>query len=233
MNNENTHNANRSHMYDTKARISIPSYDALFAMIQSYFRVQLDGGDASLLVIGAGGGNELTAWGPANPAWSFTGIDISEEMLKIAQYKANQLRLENRVNLIHGTIDELPATDEKFDAASCILVLHFIPDVQEKLKLLRTINAHLKPGAPFVLVSAFGDRDSKELQNRLHIWKSFWLDAGDEASSVDEMVNKALMSLSFLSDEHIEKLLTEAGFTNITRFYTTGLFGGWMSTAAL
>ena len=58
-----------------------------------------------------------------------------------------------------GTINELPLTDLKFDAASCILVLHFIDDVQEKLKLLRTVQDKLKPKAQFVLVSAYGDRD--------------------------------------------------------------------------
>jgi tRNA (cmo5U34)-methyltransferase len=161
--------------YEKNSRISVPSYDALFAMVQSYFRMQLGERPAALLVVGAGAGNELSAWGPSNPAWTFTGVDPSEEMLKIAQQKAAQLDLESRVNLIRGTVDDLPLGDSQFDAASCILVLHFIDDEQEKLQMLGTIRDKLKPGAPFVLVSAYGDRDDAEFQDRLQVWKSFAL----------------------------------------------------------
>ncbi|WP_172463514.1 hypothetical protein [Priestia endophytica] len=49
------------------------------------------------------------------------------------------------------------------------MVLHFIHDDQEKLKLLQAIKDDLKQGAPFVLVSAYGQRDGEELQNRLNI----------------------------------------------------------------
>ncbi|MCC5468685.1 class I SAM-dependent methyltransferase [Pelosinus baikalensis] len=47
--------------------------------------------------------------------------------------------MESRVKVIQGTIDDLLLPGSKFDAASCILVLHFVDDDQEKLKLLGTI----------------------------------------------------------------------------------------------
>ncbi|OCT11347.1 methylase [Paenibacillus pectinilyticus] len=218
--------------YEKNARISIPTYDALFTMAQAYFRMQLGEKEASLLVVGAGGGNELSAWGPSNPNWSFTGVDISEEMLKIAKHKAAQLDIESRVTLIQGTMDDVQPSDAKFDAASCILVLHFVNDVKEKLKLLQTVKAHMKPGAPFVLVTAYGDPQAAELQDRLQVWKSFWLDAGTEPKRVQDMVEGGgIMKISFIPEKEIECLLTEAGFTHITKFYVTGLFGGWMCKA--
>lgn len=227
---ELTINSEMALAYETNTRISVPTYDALFAMVQSYFRAKLGEKAASLLVIGAGGGNELSAWGPSNPKWTFTGVDPSEEMLKIAKNKAVQLGIESRVRLIQGTIDNLTLPDSKFDAASCILVLHFVDDDQEKLKLLKTIKDHMKSGAPFVLVTAYGDRDDAELQDRLNVWKSFFLDAGWESSKV-EMVNRNIMKISFLPENQIERLLAESGFMNITRFYSTGLFAGWICHA--
>ena len=215
---------------EANARISIPTYDTLFTMVQSYFRAKLGEKEASLLVIGAGGGNELAAWGPSNPKWTFTGVDPSKEMLQMAKNKSIQLGLESRVRLIQGTIADLPLPDSKFDAASCILVLHFIVDVQQKLKLLRTIKDNLKPGAPFILVSAYGDPGEAELQDRINVWKSFYLDAGYELSKVDEM-GKVIMNISFIPEDHIERLLVESGFTNIARFYSTGLFAGWICHA--
>lgn len=216
--------------YEANTRISIPTYDTLFTMVQSYFRAKLGEKEASLLVIGAGGGNELAAWGPSNPKWTFTGVDPSKEMLQMAKNKSIQLGLESRVRLIKGTIADLPLPESKFDAASCILVLHFIVDVQQKLKLLRTIKDNLKPGAPFILVSAYGDPGEAELQDRINVWKSFYLDAGYELSKVDEM-GKVIMNISFIPEDHIERLLVESGFTNIAQFYSTGLFAGWICHA--
>ncbi|MGG4449467.1 class I SAM-dependent methyltransferase [Brevibacillus porteri] len=231
MTEEITFNAKMVLAYDANTRISIPTYDFLFTMVQSYFRAQLGEKAASLLVIGAGGGNELSAWGPSNPKWTFTGVDPSAEMLAMAKNKTVQLGMESRVQLIQGTIDDVPYPDSKYDAASCILVLHFINDEQEKLKLLRAIKEHLKPGAPFVLVSAYGDRHDAELRNRLHIWKSFFLDVGYESAKVEEMGNTIMTKVSFLSEPKIEQLLREAGFTHIGRFHSTGLFGGWICHA--
>lgn len=230
MKEELTFNSKNTVAYEANARVSIPTYDTLFTMVQSYFRAQFCEKEASLLVIGAGGGNELAAWGPSNPKWTFTGVDPSKEMLQMAENKSIQLGLENRVRLIQGTIADLPLPDSKFDAASCILVLHFIDDVQQKLKLLKTIKDNLKPGAPFVLVSAYGDPGDAELQDRINVWKSFFFEVGYDLSKLDEM-GKGIMKISFITEKHIERLLEESGFMKITRFYSTGLFAGWICHA--
>ncbi|MBH5318753.1 class I SAM-dependent methyltransferase [Paenibacillus sp. GSMTC-2017] len=231
MKEERAYNSEMANAYEVNARISLPSYDAIFTMVQSYFRLQLGDKSAEVLAVGIGSGTELSAWGPSNPKWTITGIDPNLEMLKIAKNKTFELGLESRVKLIHGTIEDLPLQDAKFDAASCILVLHFINDVQEKVNLLKTIKANLKSGAPFVLVSAYGDRDDAELQDRMNVWKSFWLDNGRDLSTVDGMIIKAIQQLSFISENHIIQLLAEAGFTNITRFYSTGIMAGWICHA--
>lgn len=217
--------------YDTTTRISIPSYDALFTMVQAYFRANLGDQAASLLVVGAGGGNELTAWGPSNSKWTFTGVDPAAEMLKIAQGKAAQLGMESRVRLIQGTVEEMPHSDGQFDAGSCILVLHFIAGDQAKGELLGAIKARLKPGAPFVLVSACGNPAEAEFHNRLEVWKTFWLQGGHTPDKVAEMGNSIVTRLSLLPDQQIEALLAEAGFARITRFWATGIFAGWVCHA--
>lgn len=226
-----TINVKMAEAYEKNTRISVPTYDSLFVMVQSYFRMQLGSKSASLLVIGAGGGSELAAWGPSNPGWTFTGVDPSEEMLKIAKYKSAKLGLEDRVSFVQGTIDDLPESDSKFDAASCILVLHFIDDVQEKLKLLRSIKDKVKSGAPFVLVSAYGNLDDSEFQARLDVWKSFWIAGGREPSEVDDMINNNFKKLSLLPEQEIEGLLADSGFTRIARFYSTGIMAGWICHA--
>lgn len=170
-----------------------------------------------------------TSWGPSNPNWNFTGVDPSEAMLQIAKDKAHQLGIENRVNLVQGTVNQ--TSEHSFDAASSILVLHFIHDRQEKWDMLKTIKDKLKPNAPFALVSAYGESNSEELQNRINIWKSFFLSAGHEPAKLEAMEKNVSEQLSLLTEAEIVKLLEGAGFKNVTRFYSTGIFGGWMCHA--
>jgi tRNA (cmo5U34)-methyltransferase len=211
--------------YEAGVRQSLPTYDQIFTMIQSYFRVHL-GENASILVVGAGGGKELSSWGPSNSKWTFTGVDPSEAMLNIAKQKVLELGFQERVKFIQGTVNDLPR-NTKFDAATCILVLHFIHDHKEKLNLLKNVSKHLKPNSPFVIISMFGAPDDIEFQERMSIFKSLWIDAGFTRSEVEEVVN-GVMGVSLLPEEQIKELLVEAGFTNISRFFTTTLFGGWI-----
>ncbi|WP_353626199.1 class I SAM-dependent methyltransferase [Bacillus sp. JCM 19041] len=148
----------------------------------------------------------------------------------MAQEKVHTLGLKNRTKLIQGTINDLPATETTFDAVSCILVLQFIEGYEQKRALIKQIRKRVSTGTPFVLVTAYGDRNSNELQQRIEIWKSFFLDNGFDQTKVNGM-GKTIMNLSFTPEDQLIVLLEEAGFTNVTRFYSTGLFGGWMCEA--
>jgi SAM-dependent methyltransferase len=76
--------------------------------------------DASVLVLGAGGGLELKALAEAEPRWNFVGVDPALAMLKLAEQTLGQFNA--RVQLQQGYIDDAP--DGPFDAATCLLTLH-------------------------------------------------------------------------------------------------------------
>jgi tRNA (cmo5U34)-methyltransferase len=80
--------------------------------------------DADVLVIGAGGGLELKALADTQPGWRFCGIDPSAEMLGLARRTLGSLA--SRVELHEGYVDGAPVGP--FDAATCLLTLHFIPE---------------------------------------------------------------------------------------------------------
>src|SRR5437867_3863418 len=73
-----------------------------------------------VLVLGAGGGQELKAFAQAHPAWTFDGVDPADGMLKLAEHTLGPLAA--RVRLHKGYIDDAP--DGPFDGASCLLTLH-------------------------------------------------------------------------------------------------------------
>lgn len=77
---------------------------------------------ARVLVLGAGGGLELKAFADMQPNWYFDGVDPSAQMLQLARTTLGPLA--SRVRFHEGYIDSAP--EGPFDAATCILTLHFL-----------------------------------------------------------------------------------------------------------
>ncbi|MCL6574328.1 MAG: class I SAM-dependent methyltransferase [Bacillus sp. (in: Bacteria)] len=217
----------RAREYDKGIRRALPTYDAMYRMVQSFLRANVNE-SASLLIVGAGGGNELVTFGTANPTWTFTGVDPSEAMLEVALQKAKNEGIEERVSIHTGTIEQIKFNDT-FDAATCLLVLHFIETIEEKRSLLKTIKERLQPGSPFVLVTMFGEQSKPEFDERMNLWKSIWLDLTNLTLEDVEEMEESVRDLSFIPAIQIEELLQEAGFERVTQFFSTTLFGGWIA----
>ncbi|MEK3936540.1 class I SAM-dependent methyltransferase [Sporosarcina sp. FSL W7-1349] len=224
-----TFNQELANEYDRGIRRNLPSYDAMLRLVQTFLRANCTP-QARLLVVGAGGGNELTAFGTSNPDWTFTAVDPAASMLGLARMKAEQTQMVDRVEFIEGTVDDVE-TEQIFDAATCLLVLHFVKEEDEKLRLLKKIRQHLPTGAPFVMATMYGDPADPAFDELFALWKAYWLDSTKlTQTEVDEM-EKTLRSLSFLPENKIVALLEQAGFRNIAKFFSTNMIGGWICKA--
>lgn len=215
--------------YDKGVRRTLPTYDPMLRLSNTFLRVNLSE-NASLLIVGGGGGNELKAFGPANPGWHFTAVDPAQAMLEVAKVKMQELGMEKRVELIHGTIMDVPA-EAVFDGATCILVLHFVAQIEDKLALLKKLRSHLKQGAPFVMVSKFGDQEDPEFQELVSLWRNYWLDTTRMTEEQVEALMKGTLTESVVPEERLRELLAEAGFHRIANFFKTNHFGGWICYA--
>jgi tRNA (cmo5U34)-methyltransferase len=183
--------------------------------------------DARVLVLGAGGGLELKVFAEAHPHWAFDGIDPSAEMLKLATATLGPT-LTPRVTLHEGYIDTAPAGP--FDAASCLLTLHFIP-ADERLRTLIEIRRRLTPGAPLVVAhhSISESKDERDLW--LSRFAAFAISSGIERDKAEAASTGIGEKLPLLSPEHDEALLREAGFTRTSLFYAAFTFRGWVAYA--
>jgi len=209
--------------YDIAVRQSIPGYDALLMMLTALCQIYLTD-NAHILVVGAGGGNEISVLGQAQSTWRFTGVDPSEKMLAVAQAKIESLGLEERVTLHNGVIQELPL--HPFNAATSLLVMHFLPDDGAKLDYLKAIATRLQPGSPFVLVDFQGDKQSEVFKRLVDGWQKRAQLAGMESQRLTELVETMWQHLQFISEERTLELLNQAGFRRLTRFYTAFVFTG-------
>jgi tRNA (cmo5U34)-methyltransferase len=214
--------------YDTTVTRFMPGYTSVFQMALALLEMQLSEA-ANLLVVGAGSGMELVTFGQAKPNWHLLGVDPSTLMLAIAQQKLIANQLTDRVTLHQGYVHELPE-QPLYDAATCILVMHFLPDDGSKLAFLRSISDRLKPGAMFLLVDGFGDKASASFRMMLEAWKRHGLNAGADVERLTEMEQKIRESLPCIPESRTVALLEEAGFEQVTRFYASLIYGGWVAT---
>lgn len=182
--------------------------------------------DARVLVLGAGGGLELKVFAEAQSGWRFDGVDPSAEMLDVARGTLGPLA--DRAALHHGLIDCAP--DGPFDAAACILTLHFV-ERDERLRTLREVHRRLKPGAPFA-VAHFSFPQTPEGRDRwLARYAAFAVSSGVAPEQMANARAKIGESLPILAPEDDEQLLRDAGFSSVELFYAGFAFRGWVAYA--
>lgn len=213
--------------YDRRIRSTWPFYEAIHPAMNAMLRSLLPA-DSELLIVGAGTGAEVIEFGRSNPGWRFVGLDPAQPMLDVAKDKIEAAGVTAQVSLFRGNVDELPI-GTFYDAATLGMVLHFVADDGAKLKLLRSIASHLKPGAPLVLMDAHGDPTTPESQLLLDAWKQQQNLAGLTWGQVEDGMKERMQAIHFVSSNRIEELLTAAGFRRIQRFFQIFILGGWIA----
>lgn len=182
------------------------------------------GEDARLLVLGAGGGLELRAFARAHPGWRFDGVDPSAQMLALARQTLGADAA--RATLHHGCVDVAP--DGPFDAAACLLTLHFVaPD--QRVDTLRALHRRLRPGAPLVVAHMSIAADQRE--RWLDRYAAFAVSSGIAPAAAAKGRAAVATHLHIASPAQDEAFLREAGFATVEPFYQGLAFRGWVAVA--
>lgn len=179
-----------------------------------------------VLVLGAGGGMELKFFAESFPDWHFDGVDPSAEMLSLAKTALG--KLTSRVQLHHGYIEAAPKGP--FDAASCLLTLHFTTEA-ERYRTLCEIHARLKPGGVFVAMHYSISQNPAERELWLSRCAAFAISSGVDPEQARTAAAAIGKQLPILAPEQDEELMRKAGFSDINVFYTGLAFRGWVAYA--
>ncbi|WP_213286031.1 class I SAM-dependent methyltransferase [Bradyrhizobium sp. sGM-13] len=182
--------------------------------------------DARVLVLGAGGGLELKALAEAEPRWRFVGVDPASEMLKLAEQTLGSFNA--RVQLQQGYIDDAP--DGPFDAATCLLTLHFL-DVDERRRTAREIHRRLRSGAPFVAAHSSFPQQYSERTRWLSRYAAYAIASGADPNQANTARAAVEARLPVLSPEQDAQILHEAGFRDVELFYAAFTWRGWIAYA--
>jgi tRNA (cmo5U34)-methyltransferase len=203
----------------------VPGFESLQRMAEVLLAERAPD-DARVLVLGAGGGLELRAFAQSRPGWTFDGVDPSAEMLKLAERTLGPLAARTRLR--QGYIDDAP--DGPFDAATCLLTLHFVTP-EARRQTLAALHRRLKPGAPLVVAHFSFPQGAGERALWLSRYAAFAVASGIAPEQMANAQAAIDAQLTILTPDQDEALLREAGFTDITLFYVGLTFRGWVAYA--
>ena len=216
----------RAARYDRGIRMIIPAYESLHQML-NYLLSSLLPIDAHILVVGAGTGMDIITCGMANPQWTFMAVEPSESMFAACQKNIAASGLNTRVQMHCGYVDNL-SDDLKFDAATAILVSHFIQGEQKKLQFFSKIATFLPDGAPFIAADLQGDKTGQDFQLLIKSWRHLFSTLEVTEKDVEEAFNHIQNDISFVAETRYIELLEKSGFGHMLNFYRAYLFGGWL-----
>ncbi|WP_149497472.1 class I SAM-dependent methyltransferase [Roseiconus lacunae] len=211
--------------YADSPRRAVPGFEEMQRMA-TLLLIERVGSDGRILVVGAGGGLELKVFAEAQPGWTFDGVDPSPAMLDLARQTLGPH--VSRVALHEGKIDVAP--EGPFDAATCLLTLHFA-ELEERHHMLTAIRGRLKPNAPLITLQLSFPQTEGGRKLWLSRYTAYVVSSGvdpQKASRASEAIDS---NLTILDPQQDESLLHEAGFTDVSLFYAGLAFRGWVSYA--
>lgn len=204
----------------------VPAYQDVhrLAAVLMAERVPAEG---RILVLGAGGGLETRAFAEAHQDWTFDAVDPAAAMLDLA---ANTLGpYVERVRMHNSYIDRAPAGP--FHAATSLLTLHFLQPA-ERRRTAAQVRRRLRPGAPFIVMHlSFPQSDGTERQLWLERHIAYLVASGidpDDAHKAREAISE---NVPVLTPEQDCSILQDAGFSDVTEFFSTFTFRGWVCYA--
>lgn len=191
------------------------------------------------LDLGCGSGALGQIWTGQQRCGSYTGLDFSGPLLREAQKSTDGLsNVSLCLNYLPGDLmdPDWPAIldGKRFDGVLAFASLHHIPGHENHLRLFCQVRNLLKPGGRFIL-SVWQFQNSPKLMQRVQPWSKVnimedRLEPGDTLldwryALPDNKEKQGLRYVHLFSENELENLAAESGFSAADRFYSDGAEG--------
>lgn len=162
----------------------------------------------------------------ARRGYAVTGIDLSTELLELAQSKARELKLD--INWLEMDMRNLP-WNEQFDGAVCFWSSFGYFNEAGNANFLQHVSRSLKTGASFILDTPLIETRLPEMESQERVWWPVGELLALEERTFDHETSRIESEWTFIKDGQIEKkilsqrlytylelvtLLEKAGFGN-------------------
>ena len=210
--------------YDKRYAKLAPMRDALHLLTAAVF-ADLPA-DARVLCVGAGTGAELIALAEKFPRWQFTAVDPSGPMLDVCRRRTAECGVADRCTFHQGFLDTLPPS-EPFDAATSLLVSHFILAPEARTAFFRGIAERLRPAGLLVNADLASDVNSEEYRSLLEVWLELMKAADQPPEKVEALRVAYTRDVAILPPAQLSAIISAGGFEPPVLFLQTGLIHAW------
>ena len=215
--------------YDQRFAKLAPLTEALYLVM----RVAFDDlpSDARILCVGAGTGAEILSLAKAFPRWRFVAVDPAVPMLDICRKRVEEAGFLGRCEFHEGYLDSLDS-GPPFDAATAILVSHFLLDASDRTGFFEQIARRIRPGAPLFSADVAAESSAPRTAEIKALWRRALLSADLPQQEVDGMCAAFNVSVAVRPPSEVASILRAAGFESPIHCFQTFMLHGWYSRRA-
>jgi tRNA (cmo5U34)-methyltransferase len=210
--------------YDKRFAKLAPMRDALHLLIR--FVLSELPTDARILCVGAGTGLELIYLAQTFPQWQFTAVEPAAPMLDICRQRAEECNIASRCTFHEGYLDSLPASPS-FDAATCLLVSHFLMQQDQRRNFFSQIALRLCPNGYLVSADIASDMSTSAYQSLFEVWLQMQRYSEVPAEKVEKIRASFGRDVAVLPPLEVESIIAASGFDTPVLFFQTLLIHGW------
>ncbi len=184
--------------------------------------------NAQILCVGVGTGSELINLAQAFPQWQFTAVEPATAMLDICRQKVEECGITSRCTFHEGYLDSLPPSKE-FDAATCLVVSHFLIDKEERRNFFNQIALRLRPQGYLISSDLVSDMSTSAYQSLLEVWLRMMRSAELPEEQIEKMRATYGRDVAVLPPHEVASIIASAGFDTPVLFFQNLLIHAWYS----
>lgn len=218
--------ATRAEAYDRQFEPLHAIKDALHLLIRTQFARLA--ADARILVAGAGTGAEVRFLAPLFPGWRFTLVDPADAMLAVARRHAEAEGFADRCAFHNGFVSSL--TESGYDAATSLLVSHFLTRAPERRSFFEDIAARLVPGGLLFNADLCADREDPTFPGAMDLWLRLLEHTGMPEEARTTYPSAFGRDFAAHGPAEVEALIASAGFGRPAACFQLSLIRGWVAT---